>query len=84
MASCLEGIGDPFLVAGWKCQFSSAARHLRVDVRAEALQDGLTDDLPALIDGDLDHFVAGCSGSCHGQTTGSDVATGSAGRISSP
>ena len=28
IASCFEGIGVPLRVAGWKCQFSSAARHL--------------------------------------------------------
>ena len=26
MASCLEGMGEPLRVAGWKCQLSSAAR----------------------------------------------------------
>ena len=38
MASCFEGIGAPLRVAGWKRQFSSAARHLSVDVGSEALQ----------------------------------------------
>ncbi len=49
----------PLRVAGRKCQFSRAARHLLSMSSSEALQDCFIYDLAALVDRNFDDLIAG-------------------------
>src|SRR5256885_4884460 len=84
MASCLEGIGEPLRVAGWKCQFSRAARHLS-SISAPRLWS-----TTLLVISPRSSMVIsmtsfpGEAGNCHGHTLGLGGVVGRAGGNSLP